>query len=92
MTKKEIWDALLGILSSKEQMSLQIDTSEITDDTSLTDDVALDSIQLLELIVAIEKRFNFTINTEDLNISIFNKFSELVDCVAQNIAMQKENA
>jgi acyl carrier protein len=79
MERQAIREGILDILSSKDQMSLQIDVSEIHDDTSLINDVALDSIQILELIVAIENRFKFNINTEEISLDIFDRFSNLVD-------------
>ena len=58
MKKIDIKNDVLTLLSEKDTMSLQIDTSLINDNTSLIDDVALDSIQLLELVVLIENRFS----------------------------------
>lgn len=75
---------LLNILSSTEFASLQIDVSQINDDTSLVNDVGLDSLQLLELLVAIELTFNFKINVKRLNIDIFDRFESLVAFVSEN--------
>ncbi|MBI5638134.1 MAG: acyl carrier protein [Nitrospinae bacterium] len=81
MDREEIRKALLDILCSKDQMSLQLDTSDIKDDTSLLSDVCLDSIQILELVVAIENKFKVCINTEEITLDIFDRFSDLVEYI-----------
>jgi len=82
MLQEDIKNQILDVLSSKNLMSLQIDTSRISDDTSLLIDVGLDSIQILELIVGIERKFNFNICADDLDLEIFDNFRKLVNFVA----------
>lgn len=84
MNKQQIRKEILDIITSKDYMSLQIDVKEIHDDTSLINDVALDSIQILELVAAMENRFKFSINTQELSIDIFDRFSDLIDYVDAN--------
>jgi len=85
MHKQEIKQKILDILASKETMSLQVDVSDIRDDTSLINDMALDSMQILELIVFLEEAFKFSIDTENLNIDTFDRFSDLVDFIDVNL-------
>lgn len=85
MDRNEIRNGLLDILGSKDQMSLQIDVSDINDDTSLLNDVGLDSIQILELVVAIENRFKLCINTEEISLDIFDRFSDLVEYIGAKV-------
>jgi acyl carrier protein len=85
MGRNEIRARLLAILTSPEFTSLQIDVSELTDDTSLLNDVALDSLQLLELVVAMERAFGFRANVKRLNIDIFDRFGRLVDFVEASL-------
>ena len=89
MHKQEIKQKILDILASKETMSLQVDVSDIRDDTSLINDMALDSMQILELIVFLEEAFKFSIDTENLNIDTFDRFSDLVDFI--HINLKKKN-
>lgn len=81
MTRKEIRSRILDLLSSRDQMSLQVDVSEIADDTSLLSDVGLDSIQILELTVAIEESFGFSLESQELSLDLFDQFGELVKYV-----------
>ncbi len=81
MTREEVKQKILGILTSDEQMSLQIRVEEITDDTSLLTDARLDSIQILELTVALEQSFGFTMSSEELSLTLFDRFGALVDHV-----------
>jgi acyl carrier protein len=90
MDRQTIKQRIIDILSSKETMSLQVDVSEIHDETSLINDVALDSMQILELIVCLEEEFQFAIDTENLEIDTFDRFSDLVEFVYVNIAQEKQ--
>ncbi|MGI5877631.1 MAG: acyl carrier protein [Christensenellales bacterium] len=53
---------LIDILVSEFDM----DASEITPDTSLADDLAMDSLEIMELLIALEKRLGITIPTEEI--------------------------
>ncbi|MCP4153822.1 MAG: acyl carrier protein [bacterium] len=79
MQKQEIKEKLLELLTSKDTMSLQIDVKDLTDETSLINDIGLDSIQILELTVAIENKFKVSIGSEEINIDIFDRFGDLID-------------
>ncbi len=85
MDKQEVKQNLLEILTSKDTMYLQIDEKDLEEKTSLITDIGLDSIQILELIVAIENKFKFSIDTDDLNIKIFDRFSELIEFIEERI-------
>ena len=85
MDRQQITSRLVDILVSTEFSSLQVEGAQLTEDTSLLNDIALDSIQLLEFIVAIERTFGFKINTKRLNIDIFDRFGRVVDFVAGNV-------
>ena len=85
MDREEIVRRLTGILTSKEFGSLQLDVSSLTEETSLLNEAALDSLQLLELVVAIEKSFGFKANTKRLNIDMFDRFGRIVDFVEASL-------
>lgn len=86
MTRQQIKLRLMEILTSPEFGSLQIDVSQLRDDTSLINDIALDSLQLLELIVAMEQAFEFRANTKRLNVDIFDRFERVVDFVQNSMS------
>ncbi|MCP4153817.1 MAG: acyl carrier protein [bacterium] len=85
MDKQEVKKNLLELLTSKDTMSLQIDETDLKEETSLINDIGLDSIQILELIVAIENKFKFSIDTDEINIEIFDRFADLVDFIEENV-------
>lgn len=89
MTREQITRRLIGILTSKEFGSLQLDVSSLTEETSLLNDVTLDSLQLLEFVVAIEKSFGFTANTKRLNIDMFDRFGRIVDFVQAGVEVAR---
>ena len=45
---------------------LNIDDVEITEDTSFKDDLGVDSLDLLELVMAFEEEYNIELNPEEL--------------------------
>jgi acyl carrier protein len=85
MEREEIRARVIDILTSKEFGSLQVDVTQLTEDTSLLNDITLDSLQLLELIVAMENTFGFKANTKRLDVDIFDRFGRVVDFVADNL-------
>lgn len=86
MDRSQITTHLIDILRSNEFSSLQIDVTRLTEDTSLLNDIALDSIQVLEFVVAIERTFGLKVNTRRLNIDIFDRFGRVIDFVADVLA------
>ena len=55
-------DRIIDII--REQ--LNIDDVEITEDTSFKDDLGVDSLDLLELVMAFEEEYNMELNPEEL--------------------------
>ena len=45
---------------------LNIDDMDITEDTSFKDDLGVDSLDLLELVMAFEEEYNIELNPEEL--------------------------
>ena len=86
MTRDEIRDRIVHILTSKDHMSLQLDASGMTEDTSLLSDLGMDSIQILELTISLEETFGLVIG-DRLNLSLFDRFGDLVDFVEQSVAI-----
>jgi acyl carrier protein len=75
-------DRLISILTSATHMSLQLSGIDIHDETSLTNDVGLDSIQVLEFCTAIEEEFKISI-AESIEHSTLNRFADLVALVRE---------
>ncbi len=67
---------LKEIIAYKLDVNLSID--EIDENVSLYEDgLGLDSIAIVELILAIEKEFSLEIYDEELNVEMFNNLSTL---------------
>lgn len=85
MERKIIEMRLKSILKENQFLALKEMVDSISDETSLVNDLALDSIQILELIVAIEKEFDFSCEADELDLDIFDKFQRLVDFVDNKV-------
>ncbi|MNW33168.1 acyl carrier protein [compost metagenome] len=74
---------LLGLLQSG--LASSTFTTVITDDTSLLQEVGLDSVQIIELIVAIEKHFKIPVFDEDISASLFDNFGDMVAFIEKKL-------
>jgi acyl carrier protein len=90
MEKEEIVKELKLILKSDKFSAFRNYIVSINDDTSLLKDIAMDSIQILEFIVDMEKKFSFSCEHDELNLDIFNKFENLVSFIQKKISVKQE--
>jgi acyl carrier protein len=85
MEREQIRERLIEILESPQFASLQVDGAKLTDETSLLNDVIVDSLQLLEFIVAIERAFGFKASSARLEIEVFDQFGRVIDFVQRSL-------
>lgn len=85
MNRETITARIKKVLSSNRFMALKEMVDSITDETSLVEDLALDSIQILEMVIEMENEFNFRCEPDELNLDMFVRFSRLVDFVEKKI-------
>ena len=85
MTREQIKETINTMLKTETYMSFTNVIDEFTDDSSLIDDLALDSIQVLELIVSLEKKFDIVFDAQELNIDMFDKYGKLIDLVMRKL-------
>ena len=77
MDSSQIRDQLLSVL--KKFMPKAIDASVITDSTTLSQELNIDSADLLEIVLVIEEQFSITVADEHLNrIKTFGDLLSLV--------------
>jgi acyl carrier protein len=86
MDREQIKERLIGILQSSELGARAGDLSELTEDTSLLDELIVDSLQLLEFIVAMENAFGFKVTSDHLSIDMFDHFGRVIDFVQSNLS------
>jgi acyl carrier protein len=70
---------LLSVLGSTVQTDL------VQDDTNLFD-IGVDSMNMTELLLGIEKRFNLTLAPEDLSSDLFLRFGNLTAFVQSRVS------
>lgn len=76
MSASTHWDTLKQVIVEQ----LDVDESEVKPEASFTDDLNADSLDLVELIMALEEKFNVKISDDDArNIKTVGDASEYID-------------
>ncbi len=83
-TKEDIFQKLKGIIAEK----LHVKEEDITLDSSFTDDLGADSLDIIELIMQLENDFGIDIPDEDAqNITTVR---QVVDYIAEQLGISEE--
>lgn len=85
MKREDILSLIKGILKGDDFVILDTVVEDINEDTSLINDMVLDSLQVLNLIVLIENQFGFSCDEEELSLDLFDNMSELVDFIESKL-------
>jgi acyl carrier protein len=83
--KNELQDKLIDILYESKAISLEINREDFNPRISLINDLKLDSIQLLEYLMAIELKLDVNVDYEDLQIDVFDDFNEFTNYFYQKV-------
>lgn len=81
MKRNEILQAIKEIFNGEDYVISAERVESITEQTSLVNDLVLDSLQILHLVVLIERKFNFTCDEEELELDLFDHVSNLIDFI-----------
>lgn len=84
MSRDEIRRRLLELLASGDFSWTPVDVSTVTDDTSVLNQTTFDSLQLLELVVAIENAFGFRARADSLSIEMFDRLGSVIDFIERS--------
>lgn len=59
---------------------LEIDEEKIKPDARLMEDIGIDSLDFVDIVVIVEKKFGFKIKTEDMaNVKTFSQFCDYIE-------------
>jgi acyl carrier protein len=83
--KNELQDKLIDILYESKAISLEMNREDFNPKVSLIKDLKLDSIQLLEYLMAIELKLDVNVDYEDLQIDVFDDFNEFTNYFYQKV-------
>jgi acyl carrier protein len=83
---------LTEILLSPQFSALGVDAARLDDDTSLLNDLLMDSIQLLDFIVEMERAFGFRASSRELTIDVFDRFADVVAFVEKTLEARQAGA
>ena len=73
--QNEFQDKLVDILYDNKAITIGINREDFNPKISLVKDLKLDSIQLLEYLLAIEFNLEISLDYEDLEIDLFDDFT-----------------
>ncbi|MBP5538594.1 MAG: acyl carrier protein [Bacteroidales bacterium] len=75
MTLQDIQDKVKAFLVDE----LEIDEEKIMDEASLRDDLAIDSLEVVDIIVFVEREFGFKMKPEDFRaIKTYDQFCQFI--------------
>jgi acyl carrier protein len=84
--RAQIRQRLVEVLTAEAFSAWEVDASQLRDDTSLLNEIGLDSLQLLDFIMAIERAFGFRVNGARLTIDVFDRFDSVVTFVQSSLS------
>jgi len=59
---------------------LELDEEKIQPDARLKEDIGIDSLDFVDIVVIVEKKFGFKIKTEEMaNVKTFNQFCDYIE-------------
>ena len=59
---------------------LELDESKINPDARLKEDIGIDSLDFVDIVVIVEKKFGFKIKTEDMaKVKTFSQFCDYIE-------------
>lgn len=86
--KDRFQDKLIDILYDNKAISIDMNRADFNPKVSLINDLKLDSIQLLEYLLAIEFNLEISLDYEDLEIDLFDDFNKFSDYLYRKAADQ----
>ena len=76
MTRQEIEEKVKAFLID----DLEIDEEKIHADAKLKEDMGIDSLDFVDIVVIVEKKFGFKIKPEELtNVKLFSQFCDYIE-------------
>ena len=76
MERKEIEEKVKEFMVE----DLELDEEKITPDARLKEDIGVDSLDFVDIVVIVERKFGFKIKTEEMaNVKTFRQFCDYIE-------------
>ncbi|MBQ9864208.1 MAG: acyl carrier protein [Bacteroidales bacterium] len=76
MTRQELEQQIIDFLVE----DLEIDPQKITPEARLKEDIGIDSLDFVDIVVIVERKFGFKIKPEELtNVKLFSQFCDYIE-------------
>ena len=76
MTRQELEQQITDFLVE----NLEIDPKKITPEARLKEDIGIDSLDFVDIVVIVERKFGFKIKPEELtNVKLFSQFCDYIE-------------
>lgn len=92
MTKKEIREHIISIIKSvieRQESNLSITNDQINDNTNLSIDLGMDSIEIITVIVGIENDFDIEFDYSDMEIEKITILANIVNSLEQILSKKQ---
>lgn len=81
MNRTEIMDKLVGILKKSDYFFLHDVLEHLTEGSKITEDLSMDSIQIMEFIVDVEETFGLRFDFNEINANNIESIGEIINMV-----------
>jgi acyl carrier protein len=61
------------------------ESAPLSEQTNMLTELGLDSVAILQLVLGIEKKFDVTINNDELDSEVFSKMANLIDLIEDKL-------
>ena len=76
MTRQELEQQIIDFLVE----DLEIDPKKIAPEARLKEDIGIDSLDFVDIVVIVERKFGFKIKPEELtNVKLFSQFCDYIE-------------
>ncbi len=89
MTQLTTHERIINLICNDVAVGLSVD--EVSNESSLFDDLNLDSIQLIELITTVEVEFSIEVDDDDLDFQHFASVNSLAKFVNSLVSASSED-
>ena len=85
MNRQKYLSKIIELLGESDRFFIDIPAEMITENTKISEDLSMDSIQIIELLVGIEEEWNIQFDFEDLDADDIYSVGTVIDMLEKSL-------